>query len=86
MIQRKLKAKLDENVIEQEHIGLLEEALREDMEDLVQEQLEIFRNTFETVKDEGKEEESSPDCYGPPEGCAGFYWGGEDGNEIIYYD
>ena len=82
MIKRKLNSKLTDKAIDEEQVAILEQALREDMEDLVQEELDALRNTFETVKEE-IDEESNPDCYGPPEGCSGFYWG-SDG--IIFYD
>ena len=82
VIKRKLDTKLTEKAIEEEHIEILEHALREDMEDIVKEKLNELRNTFETV-DEEHDEESHSDCYGPPEGCSGFYWGS---NEIIFYD
>ena len=60
----------------------LEEALAEDMEELVQVELEAYKTTLEIWE----EEERNIDPYGPPEGCSGFYWGGEDSSEIHFYD
>ena len=52
MIKRKLNAKYTEKAIEEEHVEILEQALRENMEDLVQEELDALKNNLVTVKEE----------------------------------
>ena len=83
VIKRKLNSKLEGNGIDVDHLKILEDELTEDMEEVVQAELETYRNTLENVIED---EQSNPDPYAPPEGCSGFYWGGQDFNEIVFYD
>ena len=61
---------------------MLEEALAEDMEEILLEELEDYKTALEM----GMREDRNIDPYVPPEGCSGFYWGGEDSCEMIFYD
>ena len=74
MIKRKLEAKHEEMEISEDDSKALKEALVADMEEIVQEELRVYRTTLEI----GEEDEGSIDPYGPPEGCTGFYWNGEN--------
>ena len=58
----------------------------EDIEEIVQMELDAFKTTMEMEEEEIEENESKTDPYGPPEGCSGFYWSGEDSCEIHFYD
>jgi hypothetical protein len=81
VMKRKLEEKLENIQIDETDLKALKEALAEDEEELV----EYYKGLkFEIVEE--KHEEGSISPYGPPEGCSGFYWGGEDGSEIIFYD
>ena len=75
VIKRKLNSKLEVNGIDVDHLKILEQELTEDMEEVVQAELEAYRNTLENVIED---EQSSPDPYAPPGSCLGFYWGGQD--------
>jgi predicted component of viral defense system (DUF524 family) len=45
-------------------------------------ELEVYKTALEV----GMREDKNIDPYGPPEGCSGYYWGGEDSCEMIFYD
>jgi hypothetical protein len=81
-IKKKLEAKLDEQEINEDEFKVLEEALADDMEEILLEELEDYKTALEM----GMREDRNIDPYGPPEGCSGYYWGGEDSCEMIFYD
>ena len=82
LIKRKLQAKKEEMEISEVDAKALEEALIVDMEEIIQEELRVYRTTLEMEE----EDEGTIDPYGPPEGCPGCYWSGEDSSEIIFCD
>ena len=79
-IKKKLEEKLSEQEINEDEYKALEEALAEDMEEILLEELEDYKTTLKMRMKE------DIDPYGPPEGCSGFYWGGEHSCEMIFYD
>ena len=82
LMKSKLEVKLGKIKIDEEDFKALEVVVAEVVEEVVQEELD----TFKTTLDIGEENESEIDPYGPPEGCSGFYWSGEDCCEINFYD
>ena len=61
-IKNRLKSKLAENKLEEDDVKNLEEELLEDMEELIQGELEVFKHSLDSLK-EKTDEESSQDVY-----------------------
>lgn len=59
-----------------EDLELLEKELIEDLKEIVKEKLDIFRKNLKI------QEEDFMDIYENEH----FYWGGKDGDEMIYFD
>ena len=75
-VRRKIEMKVEGMEVSDEDLELLEKELIEDLEEIVKEKLDIFRKNLKI------QEEDFMDIYENEH----FYWGGKDGDEMIYFD